>query len=228
MRVWITRARPEAEATADRVRALGWEPLVEPLIELRPLPTPISLEGVGALAFTSRNGVRAFCAREPRRDLPAYAVGDGTAEAARQAGFTQVVSAHGDVAALALLITRDRARVSGRVLHLAPREPAGDLTGALAQAGVGAVSAPLYEAVPLPAGPATLARWETFAAVLFHSPKASRAMAEADPPPPGPPLFCISENAATPLRASYPHVRVAAEPTEAALLAMLGKPGGAG
>jgi uroporphyrinogen-III synthase len=62
VRVWITRARPEAEATAARIAALGWTPLIAPLLEIRPLPAPLELEGVGALAFSSRNGVRALAA----------------------------------------------------------------------------------------------------------------------------------------------------------------------
>ena len=98
MRIWITRAQPEAEATAGRIRALRHEPVVAPVLEVRPSLDAPALEGVGALAFTSRNGVRAFVALTPERDLQVFTVGDATAAAAREAGFTDVASASGDAA----------------------------------------------------------------------------------------------------------------------------------
>lgn len=232
MRVWITRARPEAEDTAARLRALGWAPLTAPLLEIRPLSSalaaPLELDGAGALAFTSRNGVRALAGSTvpaaARRDLPAYAVGAATAEAAREAGFGDVRSAEGDLGALIARILADPARPPGEILHIAPRKPAGDLVGALRQAGVPARRAVLYEAAPLPPSAEALEAWPALAAVLLHSPEAARRLLDAAPPLPGPPLLCISENAAAPLRARFAHVRAAAEPTEAALLALLGKP----
>ena len=83
MRIWITRAAPEAEATAQRVRALGHEPVVASLLEVQAGGETPDLAGVGALAFTSRNGVRAFAALSPERNLPVLTVGDATAQAAR-------------------------------------------------------------------------------------------------------------------------------------------------
>ena len=56
--VWVTRAQPGAAATAERLRAMGYEPLVAPLLEVRTLPGgPIDLTGVAALAFTSASGI---------------------------------------------------------------------------------------------------------------------------------------------------------------------------
>ncbi len=96
MRIWITRAEPGAQLTAERLRALGHEPGVPPLMEGQPVGEPPDLAGVGALAFTSRNGVRAFAALSSERSLPVFAVGDATASAAREAGFQDVSSAGGD------------------------------------------------------------------------------------------------------------------------------------
>ena len=101
-RVWITRAEPGASATAERVAALGHMPVVAPLMRIEPVEAPqVDLRGVAALAFTSANGVRAFAAAEPSRNLKVFAVGAGTAAAVKAAGFRQVLSADGDVAALA-------------------------------------------------------------------------------------------------------------------------------
>ena len=65
-KIWITRAQPGADATAERVRALGHRPVVAPLLAVQPvLGAEPDLSGVGALAFTSANGVRAFTALSP-------------------------------------------------------------------------------------------------------------------------------------------------------------------
>ncbi|WP_392354638.1 hypothetical protein V8F63_04600 [Brevundimonas sp. LF-1] len=37
-RVWVTRAEPGAARTADRLTALGFEPVVVPLLTLAPCP----------------------------------------------------------------------------------------------------------------------------------------------------------------------------------------------
>ena len=224
MRVWVTRAEPEAQATAERLRGMGHQPLVAPLLSVEPVDVPLDLADVGALAFTSRNGVRAYAEREAGRDLPVYAVGDGTADAARQAGFRQVRSAAGDVAALARAVAADPNRPPGLVLHPGPAEPAGDLAAALGAEGVAARTVAIYRTSALPPSPAVLTAWPTLDAVLIHSPKAARALAEADAllPPPGPALFCISEAAAAPVRARFSPVLVAVSPDEPALLARLG------
>ena len=78
--VWITRARPGAEATAAKVAALGFTPVVDPLLEVAPIAASIDLAGVAALAFTSVNGVRAFSALSDVRSSPVFAVGDAAAK----------------------------------------------------------------------------------------------------------------------------------------------------
>src|SRR4051794_31723211 len=101
-KVWITRAEPGASATAERIREMGFEPLVAPLLHLRPIPdVAIELGGVSALVFTSANGVRAFAERCSERGLKVFAVGDATARTAREWRFKTVLSTDGDVKALA-------------------------------------------------------------------------------------------------------------------------------
>jgi uroporphyrinogen-III synthase len=221
--VWVTRAQPGAAATAERLRALGYEPLVDPLLDVRFIGDgPVDLSGVAVLAFTSANGVAAFARRSGERRIPVFAVGGATAAAARQAGFVSVASADGDVAALARLMATRRP-FSGEVLHPGPAEPAGDLIGALAGLGVAARSLAVYKTVArAPAAIAT--RMPDLAAVLLHSPKAARALAAyvAQAPAPRLAALCLSEAVALPLRASgLAVVRTAPEPNEAALLGLL-------
>lgn len=179
--VWVTRTLPGAGLTAARVRALGWTPLLSPLLEVQLLDVAVELDEVGALAFTSPNGVAAFARLCSDRALPVFAVGDGTADAAMSAGFAEVISAAGDVHALVALINARRESFSGRLLRPGPREPAGDLDGALAAQGIQGQSCVVYEttATDLDAGSSEIRRLASgdMAAVLVHSPRAGRRLA---------------------------------------------------
>ncbi len=185
MRVWITRAEPGAGETAKRLIALGHEPVVAPLLIVKRLiDVSPDLTGVGALAFTSANAVRAFADLSDQRDLPVFAVGGATATAARQAGFADIQAGPSDVAALAAEIIDRRNTFQGGVLHPSAAEPAGDLAGALEAAGVAVRSLALYQTVAADApAPALLERLAGVDAVLLHSPKAARALAGLVTPP---------------------------------------------
>jgi uroporphyrinogen-III synthase len=136
MRIWITRPAEDAAELSEALRAEGIEVLVEPLLRvvLADGP-PIDLAGAQALLATSVNGVRAFSRRNHQRDVPLLAVGDATARAARKEDFPNVESASGDVAALAELVRRRLDPARGPLLHIAGTDVAGDLAGALADAG---------------------------------------------------------------------------------------------
>ncbi|WP_449252807.1 uroporphyrinogen-III synthase [Brevundimonas naejangsanensis] len=222
-RVWVTRAEPGAARTADRLTALGFTPIVVPLLTLAPLPGALDPApdpaAVAVLALTSPNGVEAFAPLIPRfRDHPVFAVGDATAEAARAAGFVDVRSAAGDIHALARLIAAEAP--PGPLLAPGAREPAGDLPALLPDRPVQRL--PVYAAFETH----TLTP-EPFDAVMLHSPRAARALA-ADLPraaSSGRIAICISEAAATPLRPfDFTDIRIAAAPDEPSMLSALGKP----
>lgn len=222
-RVWVTRAEPGAARTADRLTALGFEPVVVPLLTLAPLPGALNAapppDAVAVLALTSPNGVEAFAPLIPRfRDHPVFAVGDATAEAARAAGFADVRSAAGDIHALARLIAAEAP--PGPLLAPGAREPAGDLPALLPDRPVQRL--PVYAAFETHA-PAPGA----FDAVMLHSPRAARALATDLPraASSGRLAVCISDAAAAPLRPfDFTQIRIAAAPDEPSMLSALGKP----
>jgi uroporphyrinogen-III synthase len=177
-RIWITRTQPGAAATAERVRAMGHDALVAPLLAVRRVEdAEIELRGVGALAFTSANGVRAFADLSGERELRVFAVGAATAQAARAAGFRTVLSADGDVEALAEGIAARRLQLRGAVLHPGAAEPAGDLVDALKKHGVEARRAVLYETGPVQFCEIETERLLRADAVLLHSPRAAKVLA---------------------------------------------------
>ncbi|MEZ5894019.1 MAG: uroporphyrinogen-III synthase [Parvularculaceae bacterium] len=151
--VLVTRPSPDGETFAEDCRAAGLTAVLAPVMRIDIDNTSIDLSGVGALAFTSANGVRAYAANIARRDLPAYAVGAVTAAAAHEAGFGDVRVADGDVSSLADHIAGEKAELHGALLHLAGETVAGDLVAMLTARGVAARRASLYRAEALDALP---------------------------------------------------------------------------
>ncbi len=222
--VGITRAMPGARATAGRVAALGLEPIIVPLIEIRPMGEGLlDVAGAGALAFTSANGVRAFSARSGVRNLPIFTVGAATALAARAAGFQDISSANGDVAALAAHI-HAAPRPAGPILHVGAIDAAGDLVGDLTARGIVAHRREVYESLDVTLTPEALARLQAAEIILLHSPRAAVALARVIAPVPGrrPTVLCLSAAVAVPLEGlALGGLAAAAAPTEDALMALL-------
>jgi len=224
-------------ALAARLAELGHEALVEPLLTIVEEPDARerlagALDGVQALLFTSTNGVASFAAASGRRDLRVLAVGDGTAAEARRAGFAEVESARGDVTALARLVAARLEPGAGALLHASGHAVAGDLAGRLARSGFTVRSVPLYHGVAadaLSASTETALRAGEIDAALFFSPRTAAAfvrLARAA----GIERSCskmagiaLSAAVASELEGlGWRRVRVAAAPTEAAMLRALG------
>jgi uroporphyrinogen-III synthase len=218
MRLWVTRTEPGANRTAGRLRDMGHEPIVAPVLAYRALPgATVDLTDASALAFTSRNAVRVFADLSDRRDLKTFVVGKGTADAASERGFEPVVAADGDIADLVDLI-RAEGVGPGVLVWPGPTEPAGDLVAALADDARVSYQ-PIYETHETGASPPSAAE-----GVLIHSPKGARAVAKCLRPERAAQLsvFAISDAAAAPL-STLPFIRVAVapRPTETALLGLI-------
>jgi uroporphyrinogen-III synthase len=226
--VWITRARPGADATAGRVRALGHEPFVAPLIEVQRIAGVVpDVSDVAALAFTSANAVRAFSQGCGRRDFKVYAVGGATALAAQEAGFATVLSADGDLDALARAILGRHTFADGPILHPSATEPAGDLVGVLTGHGLEARRLDVYETLPVKLGRRELTRIKRMDDVLLHSAKAARAMADLLRESPLPQLRALglSQAVLAPLAGLSLSAKLfPARPAEADLLSLIDTP----
>lgn len=224
-KIWITRAQPGADATAARVRALGHHPIVAPLLVVEKRDAgPVDLEGVGALAFTSANGLAAYCQLVSDRALTVFAVGAATAAAARAAGFKKVLSADGDVAALAEGLIGRRNELKGAVLHPGAAEPAGDLAGALERHGIETRRLILYDTAPVALTEDQAAAVAVADLALVHSVKGAKALAQALKADPLPHLrvLTLSKAVMKPLaRAAIGARAYAPFPLEAAMLNLI-------
>ena len=150
--VLITRPREDAARTAELVAARGFLPVVAPFMTIRPC-SPTVPAGVQAMLVTSSNALAAL----PVRDVPLLAVGDATAERARNAGFSHVRSAGRDGAALAGLSTRTLRPKDGPLLLACGARQGFAVAAALRHAGFAVVRRVTYTAVPVRAFPAEAA-----------------------------------------------------------------------
>lgn len=221
MRVAITRAQPEAERTAARLRALGAEPVLASLLTIVPCGYDTSTEGAQAIIFTSSNGVRAFPDAHAARERKVLAVGDATAEAAREAGFLDVRSADGDVVALAALAIATLDPGGGKLIHIAGDHVAGDLGGTLRAAGFECERRLAFASVAAQTLPGAFA--EPLDAVLFHSGRAAETFVSLGAPgAQSLTAVCMSDAVAEAARKTvWKRVIVAPAPREDALLAAL-------
>jgi uroporphyrinogen-III synthase len=216
--VAITRAEPGASQTAELVRARGAEPIVAPLLTIVPCAYNTSTEGAQALLFTSSNGVRAFPDARGARDRLVLAVGETTAQTAREAGFADVRVAGGDVTALAELARTTLDPAKGKLIHIAGDHVAGDLGGALRASGFEVERRLAYASVAASALPDKLA--EPLDIVLFHSARAVEVFVSLGAPNADRLIAgCFSPSVAEAARkAKWKRLIVASAPREEALL----------
>jgi len=180
MRLLLTRGLEDAEPLALALQARGHQTLIDPMmsVEYMSVAGP-DINTVQALLITSANGIRALSQQtwitdQWRDEIPVYAVGDASAQAARQSGFRSVTSASGDVDDLANLVIDNASVNEGRLLHIAGSKVAGDLSGQLTEAGFHCQREVLYKALRCSSlseqTRAALSRGQ-IEGVLFYSPR---------------------------------------------------------
>ncbi len=234
LRVLVTRAEPDASATAGRLVAMGHDPVILPLFETRALASAnLAVPGSArTVAVTSANAIR----HAPREMIAALAqaacfcVGGKTARAARQAGFANVIEAGGQAESLAGEIISSAA--AHPVVYLCGRVRRPAFEDTLHAAGFVVTAIETYDTVAFSFqrrdGHEFLRGKELDAALVYSvlsagalssiadSQDASHLFANAT-------YFCISERVAAVLRArGLQRIIAAAEPTEDSLLSLLG------
>ena len=205
----VLRPEPGASATAERAQALGLKTVVAPLFEVESVnwtaPEPTRFDW---LLLTSANAIRhAGDKLESLRGLKAYAVGEATAEAARDAGFDIGATGEAGVERLLGSIEPDL-----RLLHLC-----GEDRSEITDARQAITPLVVYRSKPvdspdLSEGPGCVA--------LVHSPRAGRRLAELVTDRASMSIIAISEAAAKAAGGGWKQVAVADQPSDEALLAL--------
>ena len=189
MAVLVTRPEPDNETTAAALRAKGLGVLLAPMLRYEPVAFHDDADArYGAVIVSSANAIRAIEAHLTAHllALPLFAVGERTAQAARHAGFRDVIVAEGNAAALRdLIVASARAKTlkkASTLLYLAGADLAGDLAGELGERGFSVVTQTTYRMIPLAKLPQDAG--DAFAAnkveaVLHYSRRSARAFLDA-------------------------------------------------
>jgi uroporphyrinogen-III synthase len=192
----------------------------------------------GAVIATSANALRGLESRlagGALLNLPIFVVGEHTADAARHAGFTKVIAAKGDAAALRdLVLERAKAKKlkkASPLLYLAGADLARDLGGELGAQGFTVITQTTYKMVPsktLPREACDAFVAGEIEAVLHYSRRSARAFLDAardagvEISALALPQCCISPDVAAIVRdAGASQVAVASSPDENALFEAL-------
>lgn len=235
MRLLLTRPEGDSAALAQLLRGMGHEVVIAPLLTIRFIEDArIPRRDWQALMVTSANGARALGRHARAGELvtiPVLAVGEASAEAVREQGFTEVRAAGGDVDALAELAAVVLEPSKGPLLHVAGSVVAGDLVSVLGAKGFVVERAVLYEArmaTSLPEGAEEELKRGAIEGVLFYSPRTARNFAHlADGAGLADKLgdvtaYCLSRAVAEALGAlRFQAVKIASEPSQKALLALI-------
>jgi uroporphyrinogen-III synthase len=205
--VLVLRPEPGAGETVRRAGEMGLAAFAVPLFEIAPLawqsPDPASFD---ALLITSANAVRhAGEGLAALRGLPVYAVGDATAEAARDAGFD--IKATGDAGVDRLL---GSVEADLKLLHLC-----GEDRSVPAQARQAVTPLAVYRASETRSPELGRAAG---AVALLHSPRAARRFAELVQDKGKTALVAISAAVADAAGAGWDTVAIANTPRDEAVL----------
>jgi uroporphyrinogen-III synthase len=203
----LLRPEPGLSASAERARTLGLDVIACPLFKVEPVAwhAPGSDE-YDALLLTSANAVRHGGADLERlKAIPAHAVGQATAAAARAAGFSVETVGQGDVVELLAKLAPSR-----RLLHLAgedhraPDDPRIDRLIVYRSAPIAAPRVPSLQGL----------------VAAVHSARAGRRLAELVTDRARTAIAAISDAAADSCGIGWERVEVAEQPNDNSLLAL--------
>lgn len=169
MKLIIIRPQPGADATAKRATALGIKTTVASLFEVRPVEWALAAtRHYDALIITSANALTyGGPALGHLRDLPVLAVGNATAEHAKEHGFKIAATGNSGVSHL---LEMQEAQGFRNILWLAGT----DHMAITPPAPIRVDRVVVYESCALPPSDALIAALNTPAVTALHSPRAAR------------------------------------------------------
>jgi uroporphyrinogen-III synthase len=226
-RALVLRAREDALRTAAKLREMGFDPLLSPVLEIVATGATAPLGRFDAVLASSAKGIECLGPVDASlKAMPFHAVGAKTATAAQARGFAPDIVAGAAEAILPLLLARYAA--PAHFLYLAGRERQPTLEAGLRAAGHAITAVDVYEARAAAAlSDEARAAIETggVAVALHYSRRSVEiflglvAAAGLTPRLPMMSHVALSEDVAAPLRALGLVTAVAAKPDEAHLLA---------
>ena len=226
MKIIITRPLKDATPLAGKLKSMGHEVVVAPLLEIvARAAVTFPKRKYQAICLTSANGVRVLKNIGGLKSIPVFAVGPQSMQVAIERGFLHVQAKGGDVVRLAAHIAATLKPDQGPILYISGSETSGDLEGKLRSVGFDVDRVITYDAKP-----ASLlgfeAAIESSNAVLLYSPRSAKLWVLAvenlqlQTVNFTPVHICLSQTIAAYLPENW-QKRIAESPTEAALIAAL-------
>lgn len=151
--VAITRPQEDAAAMAAELTSRGVKAFIVPMLRIELVEERAALlqqamqQKLQAICVTSKHAVHALAGQKQVHGIALYAVGEATAQAAKEAGFTKIFTADGTVASLLLQVVESCRPDAGAVLYARGQDITLDLALELKSHGLPATEATLYRAV---------------------------------------------------------------------------------
>lgn len=200
MAVLVTRPHPDNEVTSAALRAKGIDVLLAPMLRFEAVAfvddADARYNGVIATSANALRALRSHPAKDRLLGLPLFAVGEHTADIARDVGFRDIVAGKDGASALPDLIdsyfktkqtskrktSRQGIPRQGILLYLAGADIAHDLSGELGGRGFSIVTYTTYKMAPISGLPMEVR--DAFAtnsveAILHYSRRSARAFIAA-------------------------------------------------
>lgn len=241
MRVLVTRPEPAASRTAAELRRRGHQPLLLPLAVAehdREAVAAALVHDHPAIAFTSAEALRALQTLPhlppALLDIPCFAVGESTANAAWNLGFRNVIAGDNDGTTLARMIA-DRMTAALRpdrtLLYFAGKPRASGFETELAARQIRVEVCECYRMralTPSPSETENIIGTDTVDAVLLYSAESARRLFDLDLLKSEPTtlssthILCLSDKIVSAVPERFrSRCKVAPVPTEASLLSLL-------
>lgn len=142
MQLIVTRPEPSASVTAGKLRAMGHNVCVSPVLEIQSTGEAMPLGNFTCLIATSTNALKVLEQQgidEELLQIPLFVVGDHTAINARQIGFEKVFSASGNAQNLIELLEnaiKNSDIATGMTLYICGADITDKFTDALQKSGL--------------------------------------------------------------------------------------------
>jgi len=162
LHIVLTRPAGQVNVLMSRIQMAGGEVLALPLLAIAPPSNPVHAEALhaqlahaDAVIFISPNALRMALPVLPASDWPSVprlvAIGQGTARALREAGFSQILTPHEGADSEAVLSLPELQHIAGQGILLVRGEGGRELLSTkLSERGASVEHALVYRRVALP------------------------------------------------------------------------------
>ncbi|MGL9717947.1 MAG: uroporphyrinogen-III synthase [Wolbachia sp.] len=144
--ILLTRPLSDSLNTRNTLKKCGYKVYIEPVFTVKYLHPDISTYEFDVVISTSKNSVKAFSQMCKVDDLPIITVGNSTMQAAKDLGFSDIISADSNVDGLISFI-KNHYSIAVKFLYIRGQEISCDLKKRLSEEGFNVIEVILYKTI---------------------------------------------------------------------------------